>query len=624
MRDYGAGWLERILKPARYTGGEWNSVIKNPDEVECRIALAMPDIYEVGMSNLGLKILYEVVNAMPGVMAERVYAPWTDMEAELRQQEILLSTLETATPLQCCDMIGFSLQYELSYSNVLNMLDLAGIPLRSGDRSLEHPLIVGGGPCAYNPEPVADFFDLFILGEGEEVLPEVITMLRKWRKDGCSGGRAGVLQLVAHIPGVYVPSLYEVEYETSGLVRKIFPREGAPHQVNKRVLKDLDNAPYIEHPIVPFMDVVHDRVLLELFRGCTRGCRFCQAGYVYRPVRERRPETLEKLVDQLLKATGYNEISLTSLSSADYSCLQPLVRTLVERYDAQKVSVSLPSLRIDSFSVDLAQEVQKVRKSSLTFAPEAGTQRMRDVINKGVTEADLEAATRSAFQAGWSQVKLYFMLGLPTETDEDLTGIIQLAGRVIDIYREVKGRRGAKVTVSVSSFVPKAHTALQWMAQDTIEEIERKQRLLKSIYRDKNISLNYHDAQTSFLEGVFARGDRRLGAVLQRAWEKGVKFDGWSELFRYDLWQEAFAEVGVDPSFYANRLREKNEILPWDHLSAGIEKEFLWREYEAALKGDETLDCRRGTCTACGVCPNLGVAICDWESEHEQDTFTAK
>lgn len=605
--------LSRVMKPARYTGHEWNSINKGDSDDFVRFALAMPDIYEVGMSNLGLKILYQVLNERSDTFAERVYAPWVDMEAEMRNAGIKLYTLETKRPVADCDIIGFSLQYELSYSNILNMLDLAGIPLEAAQRDENQPLVVCGGPCAFNAEPMADFVDFFVLGEAEEVLGEVSGLIAAWKQQHKPGGKQGILRQLAGLDGIYVPSFYDVEYHADGRVSACKPLlpEVRPVIV-KRVIKDLDQITFATKPIVPFIEIVHDRIMLELFRGCTRGCRFCQAGVIYRPVRERKMETLVNYVQELIDNTGYNEISLVSLSSADYSCLSPLITQLIDRFKQQGVSVSLPSLRVDSFSIDLAKQVQQVRKSGLTFAPEAGTQRLRDVINKGVTEENLTEAVSAAFKSGWSTIKLYFMIGLPTETDEDVAGIAQLAQRVADLYKQIKGRKGAKVTVSVSSFVPKPHTAFQWFGQNTVEEIERKQRLLRSLIKDRSISLSWHDARTSYLEGVFSRGDRRLGKVLLKAWQKGVKFDGWSEHFNYGAWMEAFAEEGIDPAFYANRDREADEFLPWEHLSSGVDKAFLLREWRAAQAAAFTPDCRRELCGVCGVCQGLDVNVVDW------------
>lgn len=607
------GILSRVMKPARYTGHEWNSVSKAPDEYVVNFVLAMPDVYEVGMSNLGLKILYEVLNNRPDTFAERVYAPWVDMEAEMRTAGIKLHTLESKRPVDQYDIIGFSLQYELSYSNVLNMLDLAGIRLLAAERDESQPLVVCGGPCAFNAEPMTDFVDFFILGEAEEVIAEVAAAIAEWKQAGRPGGKTGILKRLAGLQGIYVPRFYEVDYQADGAVEAIKPLiPEAKAVIVKRVIQELDQIIFATKPIVPFIEIVHDRIMLELFRGCTRGCRFCQAGVIYRPVRERKLETLFKHVQQLIDNTGYNEISLVSLSSADYSCLSHLITELIERFKEQGVSVSLPSLRIDSFSIDLAKQVQQVRKSGLTFAPEAGTQRLRDVINKGVTEENLTEAVSAAFKSGWSTIKLYFMIGLPTETDEDIAGIAALAQRVADLYKQLKGRKGAKVTVSVSSFVPKPHTAFEWFGQNPVEELERKQKLLRSLIKDRSISLSWHDARTSFLEGVFARGDRRLGKVLLRAWQNGAKFDGWSEHFNYAVWMEAFAAEGIDPVFYANRERALQEYLPWEHLSAGVDKSFLAREWQAAKDAAFTPDCRHENCMACGVCQELEVNVVDW------------
>ncbi len=605
--------LSQVIKPGRYTGHEWNSVAKDHSKVVVTVALALPDVYEVGMSNLGLKILYQILNDRTDTAAERVYAPWVDMEEDMRKHHIPLYTLESFKPVADFDLVGFSLQYEMSYTNVINMLDLARIPLSAAERNGQHPFVAGGGPCAYNAEPVADFFDFFILGEGEEVIEEVVSVLADWKKAGKPEGRIGFLKKVAQLEGIYVPAFYDVAYNEDGTVAGITPNcaEAKP-VITKRLVKDLDNVGYATKPVVPYLDIVHDRIMLELFRGCTRGCRFCQAGVLYRPVRERRLETLLELAQQLVDNTGYNEMSLTSLSSADYSCLHGLVEALITRFKDQGVSVSLPSLRIDSFSIQLAKEVQQVRKSGLTFAPEAGTQRMRNVINKGVTQEDLEEAVSAAFRAGWSTVKLYFMIGLPTETEEDVAGIADMAHRVLELYRGIKGRRGAKVTVSVSSFVPKPHTPFQWFGQNSVEQIEEKQKLLKSLFKSRDISFNWHDAHTSVLEGVFSRGDRRLSQVILEAWKNGAKFDGWSEYFKYDVWLEAFKTTGLEPYFYAGRERKQDEVLPWEHLSSGVTKTFLVREYQQAVIEKPTHDCRREACHGCGVCQGLGVEVLDW------------
>ena len=608
--------LQAVEKPARYTGGEWNAQPKDSAAVLCRIALAMADVYEVGMSNLGLKILYEILNRRDDIAAERVYAPWLDMEEEMRRRGIPLFSLETFREVSSFDILGFSLQYELLITNTLNMLDLAGLPLHAAERTDEQPFVIGGGPCVYNTEPIADFFDFFVLGDGEEIVVEVCDALIAWKKEGRPDGRRGFLRRAARIPGVYVPSFYAPEYDAQGMFTGLrILDEAASPQIYRRVVKDLDAAPFLEKPVVPYLGIVHDRLMLELFRGCTRGCRFCQAGMAYRPVRERRPETLESLARTLFDSTGYNEMSLTSLSSADYSCLSPLVDGLLAGTQGERVSFSLPSLRIDSFSVDIAERLQQVRKSGLTFAPEAGTQRLRDVINKNVTEDDLLHSVRTAFEQGWKAVKLYFMMGLPTETDEDIVGIAELAQKVVDCYKEVKGKRGVKVTVSVSCFVPKAYTPFQWFAQVPQEEFERRQRLLKESIRDRAISFHYHDARASVLEGALSRGDRRLSAVIETAWRNGAKFDGWTDQFKDEVWKDAFCRCGVAPEFYSRRTRDLEEVLPWAHTSPGVSEDFLRREWQRAQEAALTHDCRRETCTGCGVCPELGCDVVDWRGE---------
>ncbi len=586
--------LHSVAKPARYTGGEWNVIRKDPAEVAVRFALSLPDVYEVGMSNLGLKILYGVLNDREDTYAERVYCPWPDMEAVMREAGAPLCSLETQTPLREFDAVGFSLQYEMIYSNILTMLDLGGIPLERTARTVADPLIVGGGPCAYNPEPLADFFDCFVIGEGEDVIGEIAATLAAWKQNGKSGGREALMSALSELDGVYVPT-----------------EAADPARVTKRIVADLDASPFPTRPIVPYLETVHDRIMLELFRGCSRGCRFCQAGVVYRPVRERKPETLLRLAQELADNTGYDEISLVSLSSADYSCLRNLTQDLMTRFAPQRVSLSLPSLRVDSFSIELANEIQKVRRSGLTFAPEAGTQRLRDVINKGVTEADLIEAAGAAFRSGWSNIKLYFMIGLPTETDEDVLAIADLARKVLALARNVRNR---KVTVSVSTFVPKPHTPFQWVPQLSVPEMERRQNLLRAAFRDRSISFNWHDAQTSRLEGVFARGDRRLGKTLAEAWRRGARFDGWSEHFKPGIWDEAFATTGVDPDFYTVRERTPGEALPWSHIHCGASQEWLAAEWRQALAGALTTDCRHGECTGCGVCQDLGVSVIDWRA----------
>lgn len=611
--------LSSVQKPARYTGGEFASIIKPADEVDATICLAFPDVYEVGMSYLGFKILYHLLNKQQGVQAERVYAPWIDMEAKMRERHIPLRTLETKKTLKECDIVGFTLQYELSYTNILNMLDLGGVPVLAAERTEEDPLVIVGGPCVYNPEPLADFFDFAIIGEGEEVMAEVMEAYKAWKRAGKPGGRQALLQEVVKINGIYVPSFYEVEYNENLTVKAVRPvNVNAPAVVYKRVVRDMNSVDFPTSPIVPFGEIVHDRIMLEVFRGCSRGCRFCHAGMVYRPVRERKPEVLKDLARQLVDNTGYNEISLVSLSSADYSCLAPMVHNMIDEFKDDRVSVSLPSLRIDSFCVAIAKEIQAVRKSGLTFAPEAGSQKMRDVINKGVTEEDLMNAVGAAFESGWNSVKLYFMIGLPFENDDDVLAIADLARKVQYKYYQVTGKRGCKVTCSASFFVPKPYTAFQWFAQDDLENIRRKQFLLKDeIKTIKNVTLNYHDSKTGIIEAVFARGDRKVGKALLAAWQKGARFDGWSDCFDYERWLEAFAEAGLDKDFYAARQRGEHEVFPWEHISPGVSRKFLWNEWQKAYAQQLTHDCRRSTCTGCGVCQKLGVNIIDYKGEVE-------
>ncbi|MCL6634983.1 MAG: TIGR03960 family B12-binding radical SAM protein [Peptococcaceae bacterium] len=599
--------LPRVEKPARYAGGEWNAVRKDWDSVNARVAFAFPDVYEVGMSYLGLQILYHIVNSRPDALMERVFAPWPDMEEQMRAHNIPLFTLESRRPVRDFDILAFTLQYEMSFSNIVAMLDLAGIPPASAERGRNHPLVIAGGPCAFNPEPLAGFIDLFVLGEGEESIGDLLDAFLDAGRRGA--GREEFLLEAARLPGVYVPSLYRAVYREDGSAAGVVPvREGVPEKVVKRIVRDVDRAPFPTRPVVPSTAAVHDRIMLEVMRGCTRGCRFCQAGVIYRPVREKSPETVLSQAAELVNNTGYEEISLVSLSTSDYTPVRRVITSLIDDHAGRGVSVSLPSLRVDNFSVDLAREVQRVRRSSLTFAPEAGTQRLRDVINKGVTEADLLAATGSAFRAGWKAVKLYFMIGLPTETEEDLEGIVHLARAVQEEGKKAGVPRGKlRVTVSASSFVPKAHTAFQWEPQAPLEELKKRQAFLASRLKAPGIKFNWHDAEVSFLEAVFARGDRRLGRVLWEAFKLGCRFDGWTEHFQYDRWLKAFEAAGLDPARYANRRYRYEDVLPWDHLDAGVSKRFLINEHKRALSGKTTPDCRTGSCPGCGLCPAMEI-----------------
>ncbi len=593
--------LSKVQKPGRYVGGEINQVIKNPENVKTRFAMCFPDVYEVGMSHLGIKILYHKINEREDCYCERAFAPWSDMEKAMRENNVPLYCLETKDEIKSFDMVGFTLQYEMSYTNILNMLDLANVPLLSKDRK-EGPFVVFGGPCSYNPEPIADIADFIIMGEAEEVIDEVLDTYSQWKDSG--EDRKSFLERICSIQGVYVPSFYDVEYNADGTIKSMITlNEAAPKIIKKRIIKDLNESYYPDKIIVPLTEIVHDRVMLETFRGCTRGCRFCQAGMIYRPVREKKKERLLEQADKLLKNTGYDEISLTSLSICDYSDIKNLILEMMRKHENERVGVSLPSLRIDSFSVDLINEIQRVRKTGLTFAPEAGTQRMRDIINKGVTEEDLINSVTSAFESGWGTVKLYFMIGLPYETMEDVAGIGDLAEKVVDAYKSVpkeKRKKGLSVTVSTSSFVPKPFTPFQWAAQDSMDDLVEKQKFLKDKIRNKFVSYNWHKTPTSFLEAVFARGDRRLVPVLVKAWENGCKFDGWQEHFNMDGWMDAFKSCGVDPEFYVYRNRSYDEILPWDFIDVGVSKQYLMSENEKAKEGILTKDCRLG-CTGCGV-----------------------
>lgn len=593
--------LKRVEKPGRYIGGEVNSAVKNLNEVEANFAFAFPDLYEIGMSYLGLQILYNVLNKKEGIYCQRVFAPAADMEELMRQESVPLMTLETKTPLKEMDFIGFTLQYEMSYTTVLNMLDLAQIPLYSKERGDDCPIIAAGGPCAYNPEPLADFIDIFVIGDGENALPDLIEKYIECKKSGMN--KAEFLKEACKMEGVYVPSFYEPVYNDDGTINKLCKLYGgAPDSVLRAIAADTETLEFPVNPLIPMVEAVHDRAVVETFRGCTRGCRFCQAGMIYRPVRERSKDTVLKLAKEQLANTGHDELSLLSLSTSDYSCFEELTTELMEYTKGENVSLSLPSLRIDKFAFDVLNKIQEYKKSGLTYAPEAGTQRLRDVINKGVTDEDIFNSIEQALVLGWKHIKLYFMIGLPTETYEDLDGIADIARRIIDLNYKINGHKGGRfnVTVSVSNFVPKADTPFQWTAQNTAEEFEKKHNYLAQKLRIKGVTFNYHDNTTSAYEAVFARGDRRTGKLLYEAHRAGAKLDGWTEHFRPEAWKKAFADSGIDAGFYTTRERSFDEILPWDIIDCGVSKKYLINEAKKALKGETTQDCRLG-CTGCGM-----------------------
>lgn len=595
--------LTRVNKPASYMGGELNSVRKTPEETELYWGFCFPDLYEIGMSYLGLQIIYHVLNSQPGVYCQRLFAPGDDMEQLMRQEGIPLFTVEDRQAAGEMDVLGFTLQYELSFTNIVNMLDLAGVPVLSAERSEDDPIIAAGGNCSFSPEPLADIIDFYMLGDGEDVLVEVSELLKQKKREGWT--RREFLEKLCGIEGVYIPSFYEPQYAEDGTMtgyKKLY--EGAPDRVVKRIVEDMDSCDFPLKPLVPFTETVHDRSVIELFRGCTRGCRFCQAGMICRPVRERSPEQVRQYAAESLASTGYDEMSLLSLSTSDYSRIEPLVKDLMVDCKAKDTGLSLPSLRLDSFSEDILREIQEFRKTGLTFAPEAGTQRLRDIINKSITDDNIYDAVKKVIEMGYTNIKLYFMIGLPGETDEDLDGIAQIARNVVWLnkkYGDEKKKGRFNVTVSVSNFVPKADTPFQWAAQDTPEELDRKHYYLKDLLKKvKHCSFQYHGTDTSELEAILARGDRRLCKAIIRAWELGCRFDGWTEFFHYDKWKQAFADTGIDLDFYAHRARREDEYLPWEIIDCGVTKNYMLKELHKAMEGVQTQDCRKG-CTACGI-----------------------
>lgn len=604
--------LCKVEKPSRYVGGELNQVIKNPEDVNIRFAFCFPDVYEVGMSHLGTRILYHTINERKDTYCERVFTPWPDMEGLMRENNIKLFSLETKTSLYKFDMLGFTLQYEMSYTNILNMLDMSGITIRASERGEDEPIIMAGGPCAYNPEPLYDIVDFFEIGEGEEMMNDVLEVYARHKAKG-KVNKKEFLREISKIGGIYVPSLYDVTYKEDGTIKEFKPKyEDVPAKIKKRIVNDFDSVAFPDEMIVPYTEIVHDRVVLETARGCTNGCRFCQAGMIYRPVREKTTNTLLEQARKALKATGYNEVSLASLSICDYSNIQNLISSLILEHEGDKVGIALPSIRVDAFSVDLIKEIQKVRKTGLTFAPEAGSQRMRDIINKGLTEERILEAAKSAFESGWSTIKLYFILGLPYETTEDAAGIGELAEKMADVYfgipKNVRNK-GLKITVSTSILVPKPFTPFQWAPMARPEIVDERIKAVRGAIKSRSIVYNYHEQETSFMEAVFARGDRRTCDVLIKAFEKGAKFDGWSEYFNMDIWNEAMAECNLDPDFYVYRDRAYEEILPWDFIDIGVNRKYLERENEKAKKAELTKNCLEG-CTGCGINVNFKEGKC--------------